>query len=190
MSSASMPRSVKPSTLILSLVAGLVGGIIAHQFSDVSWVNAFAVHILPPVGQIFLRLIFMIVVPVVFSAIVLGIYELAEGQQFGAVARKTLFWTFVFSGISVAVGVTLVNLVQPGRIVKIDMGIAAQSKDLLSSIAANASAGKSFTQALIEIIPRNPIEAAVKALDGEMLSLMLGLHCFKPLVVRVRCTQS
>jgi DAACS family dicarboxylate/amino acid:cation (Na+ or H+) symporter len=120
----------------------------------------------------------MIVVPVVFSAIVLGIYELAEGQQFGSVARKTLFWTIIFSGISVAVGVTLVNLVQPGRIVSIDMGIAAQSKDLLSSIAANASSGKSFSQTLIEIIPRNPIEAAVKALDGEMLSLMFFALAF------------
>ena len=178
MTSASMPRSVKPSTLILSLIGGLVGGIIAHQFSEVTWVNTFAMHILPPVGQIFLRLIFMIVVPVVFSAIVLGIYELAEGQQFGAVARKTLFWTFIFSGISVAVGVTMVNLVQPGRLVTIDMGIAAQSKDLLSSIAANASSGKSFSQTLIEIIPRNPIEAAVKALDGEMLSLMFFALAF------------
>ena len=178
MTSSKMPTHVKPLTLILALLAGLVGGVIAHQFREVAWVNGFAVHVLPPIGQIFLRLIFMIVVPVVFSAIVLGIYELAEGQQFGAVARRTLFWTVLFSGISVAVGVTLVNVFQPGNFVKIDMGIAAQSKDLLASISANASSAKSFGQSLVEIIPRNPLEAAVKALDGEMLSLMFFALAF------------
>jgi DAACS family dicarboxylate/amino acid:cation (Na+ or H+) symporter len=172
------PSHVNPIFLILSLVAGMLLGVVAHNFSDVGWVNALAVHVLPPVGQIFLRLIFMIVVPVVFSAIVLGIYELAEGQEFGPVAKRTLIWTVIFSGISVAVGVTLVNLVQPGRIVTVDMSIASQAKDSLASIAANASAGKSFGQAVVEIIPRNPLEAAVKALDGEMLSLMFFALAF------------
>lgn len=172
------PSHVNPVFLILSLVAGMLLGVVAHNFSDVAWVNALAVHVLPPVGQIFLRLIFMIVVPVVFSAIVLGIYELAEGQQFGPVAKRTLIWTVIFSGISVAVGVTLVNLVQPGRIVTVDMSIASQAKDSLAAIAANASAGKSFGQAVVDIIPRNPIEAAVKALDGEMLSLMFFALAF------------
>lgn len=169
---------VKPSALIVSLIAGMILGSIAHQAPDVPLIKALATHVLPPVGQIFLRLIFMIVVPVVFSAIVLGIYELAEGQQFGGVARRTLVWTLILSGISVAVGVTLVNVFQPGRIVSIDMGIASQSKDTLASIAANASAGKSFGQALVDIIPRNPLEAAVKALDGEMLSLMFFALAF------------
>jgi DAACS family dicarboxylate/amino acid:cation (Na+ or H+) symporter len=169
---------VKPSSLILALIAGMILGTAAHQFPDAPMVSEIAKHILPPVGQIFLRLIFMIVVPVVFSAIVLGIYELAEGQQFGKIARRTLSWTVILSGISVAVGVTLVNLVQPGHIVSIDMGIAGQAKDTLSSISASAAAGKSFGQALVDIIPRNPLEAAVKALDGEMLSLMFFALAF------------
>lgn len=172
MSSSEKIAHVKPLTLVLSLIAGLFGGIVAHQFKDYPLVDTLVLQVLPPIGQIFLRMIFMIVVPIVFSAIVLGIYELAEGQQVGPVARRTLFWTVILSAISVVVGLTLVNVIQPGSIVSIDMGIAAQNSKDLASIAANADSGKTFGQALVEIIPRNPLESAVKALDGEMLSLM------------------
>jgi DAACS family dicarboxylate/amino acid:cation (Na+ or H+) symporter len=125
-----------------------------------------------PIGQIFLRMLFMIVVPMVFSALILGVYELARHQGIGKVASKTLFYTIIASTFSVLIGIGLVNFLKPGVGFKIDSSLYEQTKSNIETISTNAKNSKKFTQALVEIIPKNPLDAAVRALDGEMLSLM------------------
>lgn len=158
--------------LLLGLVAGIVLGTIAHPYQDAAWMKHLNDIVMMPLGQVFLRLLFMIVVPMVFSALVLGVYDLARHQGVGKVASKTLFYTVIASTCSVLIGIGMVNFFRPGEGFKVDTSVFETTKSNVDTITANANASKSFGQAIVEIIPKNPLEAAVKALEGEMLSLM------------------
>lgn len=158
--------------LILALIAGIFFGSLAHFF-QLPLIGVINENLLAPIGQIFLRLLFMVVVPMVFSALVLGVYDLARHQGVGRVATKTLFYTVVASTASVLIGVGLVNLVGPGRGFQIDPEVFASSKAGLKTISENASKASTLAEAFVSIIPKNPLDAAVRALEGEMLALMI-----------------
>lgn len=158
--------------LLIGLASGIILGTFVHSYQHVAWVNAINEYVMYPVGQIFLRLLFMIVVPMVFSALVLGVYDLAKNQGVGKVASKTLFYTVIASTFSVLIGIGLVNFFTPGKGFNVDRSLFETSKESVSQIEANASQAKSFAQSIVEIIPKNPLEAAVRALDGEMIAVM------------------
>lgn len=158
--------------LFIGLLCGIVMGTVAHSYREFALLESMTQNIIYPIGQIFLRLLFMIVVPMVFSALVLGVFDLAKNQGVGKIATKTLLYTIIASTFSVVIGVGLVSLLQPGAGFTVDRSLFENSKSTISTIANNAQSSKSFSQALIEIIPKNPLDAAVRALEGEMLSLM------------------
>jgi DAACS family dicarboxylate/amino acid:cation (Na+ or H+) symporter len=157
--------------LLIALVAGITLGALLHSRQD-AWLVAANAHLLQPIGQIFLRLIFMIVVPMVFSALVLGVYELGRSHGLGRVAAKTLFYTLIASTLSVVIGMTLVNVLGPGRGLRIG-ALGAQPSANVQSIASAAESTKPISQIIVESVPRNPLDSAVKALDGEMLPFMV-----------------
>jgi DAACS family dicarboxylate/amino acid:cation (Na+ or H+) symporter len=154
--------------LLLALVLGLALGAALHG-SDLPWVVSVNLNVLRPIGQIFLRSIFMIVVPMVFSALVIGVYELGRGQGLAGVAGRTLWFTVILSTLSVVIGIVLVNLVAPGRAFQIQSATAGS----VETLQTQARGVKPFSDILIELIPRNPVDTAVRALDGEMLQLMI-----------------
>jgi DAACS family dicarboxylate/amino acid:cation (Na+ or H+) symporter len=158
--------------LLIALIVGIVLGTIAHTYQDAAWLQNLNTYLMIPVGQIFLRLLFMIVVPMVFSALILGVFDLARHQGVGKVASKTLMYTIIASTASVLIGIGLVNFFRPGEGFKVDTSVFQMSKTDVDTIAGNAKASKNFAQALVEVIPKNPLDAAVRALEGEMLSLM------------------
>ncbi len=158
--------------LLLALIAGIGLGAVAHPYQDTNWLQQVNNNLMVPTGQIFLRLLFMIVVPMVFSALVLGVFDLARHQGVGKIASKTLMYTIIASTFSVLIGIGLVNFFRPGDGFKVDTSIYETSKANVDTISANAKNSKTFAQAVVEIIPKNPLEAAVRALEGEMLSLM------------------
>ncbi len=158
--------------LLLALAAGAVLGTTLHSYGDVAWLGDLNKYVMEPLGQLFLRLIFMIVVPMVFAGLVLGVVQLGRHHGLGKVVSKTLFFTVMSSTASVLIGVALVNLFQPGLHVKNATTLGADQGAGVSKIATNAGAAKPITQALLEIVPKNPIDAAARALDGEMLALM------------------
>lgn len=172
--------------LLLGLILGIILGAMAHSASSNTWVDGLNTYLMIPIGQVFLRLLFMIVVPMVFSALVLGVFDLASHQGVGKVASKTLMYTIIASTFSVLIGIGLVGFFEPGKGFKIDTSVFEASKTNVETIAANAKASKNFAQALVEVIPKNPLDAAVRALEGEMLSLMFcalffgfAFHLFK-----------
>jgi dicarboxylate/amino acid:cation (Na+ or H+) symporter, DAACS family len=171
------------NALLLALAAGAAAGAIAHGYADSSAIQAVSQHVLRPIGQIFLRTIFMIVVPMVFSALVIGVYELGRGHGLGRVAGRTLLFTLALSSASVVIAVVLVNLIQPGA----GLTLAAASPGAsVSSLQANAAATKPLSDILIELIPRNPLDSAVRALDGEMLSFMVFSLIFGVAISRLQ----
>jgi DAACS family dicarboxylate/amino acid:cation (Na+ or H+) symporter len=161
--------------LMISLVVGILLGMLSHtiqQENILAFITGLNTYFFVPIGQAFLKLIFMVVVPMVFSALVMGVHEIGSHKGLGKVVQKTLFYTVLSSAASVLIGVTLVNVLQPGRDFHLNSEVMAQQTATVEKIKSNASAAKPFQEAILEIIPRNPIEAAVKALDGEMIALM------------------
>ena len=174
------------NTLLAALVAGAVLGAALHPYADSAALAAISTHVLRPIGQIFLRSIFMIVVPMVFSALVLGVYQLGRGHGLSGVAGRTLGFTLVLSASSVIVGMALVNLLRPGSGLTLAEGTTLPGAGGLEALQANAAAIKPLSDIIIELIPRNPIDSAVRALDGEMLPLMVFALIFGVAVSRLR----
>ncbi len=154
--------------LLLALVVGAALGVGLHPFADTEWIRWISENVLATIGQVFLRSIFMIVVPMVFAGLVLGVYELGQHSGLGRVISKTLLYTVLASSASVIIGVSLMNIMQPGKTVHIPQEVNSSIAELQN----NVSQAKSGIQALVEIVPKNPLHAAVYALDGEMLALM------------------
>ena len=137
-------------------------------------------NIIAPLGQLFMRLIFMAVIPLIFSALALGVAELGDVRQLGRIGLRTLAFTLILTSISVLIGLTLVNVVKPG------VGLEGPQRDALMSTITMSSAkatvekaaqAKTIIQTLLDIIPKNPLSDATHAFDenytgGGILALM------------------
>ncbi len=162
--------------LLIGLVLGAAAGALLHPYAESPWVAATVDNVLRPAGQIFLRAIFMIVVPMVFAALVIGVYELRQGPGLPGVAGRTLLFTALLSTASVLVGLTLVNTIRPGA--GLELGALLPQASSVDQLRANAAAARSLSDTIVELVPRNPLESAVRALDGEMLPLMVFALAF------------
>ncbi len=181
-----LPRHTR---ILFGLLLGLVLGLTAHAVgADAPWVEWSVRNVAYPLGQLFLRLIFMIVVPLVFSSLVLGVLELGDVKKLGRVGFKTLLYTIFASGVSVAIGLTLVNFFRPGAGVDASVRANLEGTFATQSQAAieNAKKAASWSDTLLSLIPRNPIGAAVEALQGEMLSLMVFAVFFGVALAQIR----
>lgn len=136
------------------------------------WVTALTVYGTRPAATIFLRLVFMLVLPLLFSALVLGVLEMGSVRAFGRIGGRTLAITAAMSALAVALGMILVALLEPGA--GIDPAVA---RDLISANADRArdvvsEAGTQPTgiDMLVSIVPDNIVAAASKG--GAILSVM------------------
>jgi len=162
--------------LVWALVLAIICGLCLHPFSDVLWIKAINTHLLQPIGQIFLRMIFMVVVPLIFSALVLATYELGQSHGLGTIARKLLVYTLIISTLSVVIGISLVNVLKPGAgfvISKEQQGLMSENAKAIAEIGKTASGKKPASQAIVELIPKNPLDSALRALDGELIPFMI-----------------
>lgn len=157
--------------LSIGAVAGLTANAICPPEAD-GTTNARLVwcakNLAEPLGQIFLRLIFMVVVPLVFSALALGVAGIGDLRKLGRMGLRTFGYTVVLSSASVLIGLTLVNVIQPGKRLS-----PAKQAELQARFAEQGKATgekvrqtKSVRDTLLDIIPRNPLQEAVGALDG------------------------
>ena len=157
--------------MLVGLLAGASLGAIAHAaWGDTPALARVLDSVVEPVGQIFLRLLFMLVLPLLVSALALGVVGLGNPRELGRVGLRTLVYTVVVSGIAVLLGVTLVEALRPGD------GITPAARARLLESAAQRDTGFDPEQApemgidlLVQIVPRNPIDAAAK---GDMLAVM------------------
>src|SRR5690606_40499529 len=94
------------------------------------------------------------------SALVMGVFDLDKNQGIGKIASKTLFYTIIASTFSVIIGIGLVNFLQPGKGFNVDRSLFISAKNQLDNISSNAQMSKPVAQSLVEIIPKNPLEAA------------------------------
>jgi DAACS family dicarboxylate/amino acid:cation (Na+ or H+) symporter len=161
--------------IFYGMLAGAVLGVIANAlWGGSADLRLFIDNVSYPVGQIFLRLIFMVVIPLIVSAIMLGVAELGDVRRLGRVGAKTLAITLVLSAVSVLIGVLLANLIRPGT------GLSEGSRSALMDTISRASAGlkpppppKTGLQIVLDLIPENPVEAMANAFRGDMLAVMV-----------------
>jgi len=121
-----------------------------------------------PLGKIFLRLIFMVVVPLVFSALALGVAGLGDTRRLGRVGFRALLFTLGLSACAVVLGVTLVNVIHPGRYLSEDQRNELNERygaDAQKALIA-AKQAKPLRDILLDIIPENPLQEMVGAVDG------------------------
>lgn len=127
----------------------------------------------------------MTLVPLIFSALALGVYELGKSQGLGRVSLLTLVYTAVLSTISVFLGIFLVNTLQPGKGYQLNPAILQQQSSSILTVESNAAHAKTFSQAIVELIPKNPIDSAARALEGEIIALMVFALIFGVALVKV-----
>lgn len=153
--------------MLLGLVAGAFGGLGVNAFAhDARWARLLTDYVALPLGQIFLRLLFMLVIPLLFSALVLGVCEL-DLKHLGRLGGRMLGYTVVVSAIAVTIGITLVNVIGPGRGVS-TAGLALGSQ-MATLKAAAAPTDTSPVALIVNLFPDNVLKAAA---NGDMLAVI------------------
>ena len=179
-----------PTKILVGLLAGGAAGLAANAAAtgrgvDVNgngladWLDA-GVYWVEPVGRIFLRLMFMVVVPLVFSALALAVVEIGDLRRLGRMGLRTLGFTAILSGSAVLLGLAAVNLARPGDSLPADLRdrIIAQQATASAGKVQQAAQAKSVRDTLIDLFPENPLQEMVGALDGSskgngMLAVMV-----------------
>ncbi len=165
-----MPLHVK---MAIGFLVGLIGGLIVYTTQpDAPWVETFMNWVTEPIGQIFLRLLFMLVVPLLFSALVVGISEMGEIRALKRVGLRTLFYTVIVSSIAVAVSLVVVNLLQPGAGVDRELAasLLAESSGRAGEIVETSAEQPTGVDAFVNIIPNNLVD--VLGSNTSILSVM------------------
>ncbi len=156
--------------MLAGLLVGLALGTLAHLLlGDSPRLEWLVRHVTEPAGRVFLRLLFMLVVPLILSALALGVSGLGDVRQLGRIGLKTLVYTVVVSSIAVLIGVGAVNLVRPGE------GLSPALRERLltqrTTVATIApSAGTTGVDFLVNLVPQNIVRAMG---DGDMLAVMV-----------------
>jgi len=166
--------------MLIGFVTGLAAGLIVHlTAADAPWVEVVTTYVTQPVGQIFLRLLFMLVIPLLFSALVVGIAEMGDVRALRRIGTKTLVITVAVSSIAVVIALALVNWLQPGAGVDpvLAQDLLRDARDGAQSIVAGGREAPSGVDALVNIIPSNVIAAAAgnDILAVMFFALMFGI---------------
>lgn len=162
----SLPARIFAGLVLGALLGGLASGFVGENRQTLDWLVS---RVTEPAGRIFLRLLLMIVIPLVFSTLTLAVAGMADIRRLGRIGIKTLVYTVIVSGLSVVVGLTLANTVQPGR------RIAEETRSqLVERYRADVEQlGRPPVGGGIEtLVPDNPL-AAMSRNPPDMLGIMV-----------------
>jgi DAACS family dicarboxylate/amino acid:cation (Na+ or H+) symporter len=183
-----LPKGMALHTRILiGLAVGVIAGITVNALGvDIAAVNLqrFGISVsladaVEAVGQLFLRLLLMIVVPLVFSSLVVGVAGIGDIRKLGRIGLKSFAYCLVISAISVVIGLTLANTIRPGERIdpatkaKLEERYAADAQKRVEEQKKTSEANKdsALLQVVKTIVPANPIFAAASETPN-MLHLM------------------
>jgi len=178
--------------ILIGLALGVIAGVTVNRafggdHPTVVWLVDNITH---PVGQLFLRLLLMIVVPLVFSSLVVGIAGIGDIRKLGRVGLKSFGYCLVISAISAVIGLTLANTIKPGKRIDPSTSLALQqryaseaTKDVEAASQAKTAAPKPLMSVVETIVPKNPFYAIAGKEDPNMLHVM-----FFALVIGVAIT--
>ena len=137
-------------------------------------------NITNPIGQLFLRLLLLLVIPLVFSSLVAGVAGLGDLRRIGRIGIKSLVYTLVISAISVLIGLTLANVIRPGE--RMDPAVSERLKTQYASDATerveSAIGGAKTTDAPLLKVVKTIVPTNVFYSIGRETPDMLGLMFF------------
>jgi len=166
--------SKKEAKLILmAMIGGLIIGLILNNFG----LSSMAEYI-KPVGNIFIKLLKMVIVPLVFSSIYMSMTNLGTPEALGSMGRKAVVYYFLTTAMAVFVGLVFVNLINPG--VGADLGSAGLSNlssEMSSKVTSQNGLLSTVMGVLVDAIPDNPAAslANAKILQIIVFAIFLGI---------------
>lgn len=147
------------------LVGGTVGTTLnATMGGDHALIEGLNTYVAGPVGQVFLRLLFMVVMPLVFASIALGVTGIGDVRRVGRIGGKTLLYFLGTTGLSTTLGLLIVYPIRPGSSITPeirDQLMATYGGDAASKLAA-PGAGEFGVDTFVNIVTRNPLRSAVE----------------------------
>ncbi len=160
----------RPTLILGGLVSGALLGLLVHGLvttpeaqTRLAW---WLTNIVQPLGRLFIRIIFMVVIPLIFSAIVLGVAEMGDLRKLGRVGLKSLGATVLLSGVGVAIALAVANIFAPGEHMSAETRaglIAEYSAGAADKVAIGQAKSPPLADTLLNLIPQNPLAEAVNA---------------------------
>lgn len=158
--------------IVIALIAGIAIGSIFNTMADQAWVMWIDQYIFNVLGQIFLNLIFMVVVPVVFISIVLGVVSVGDPKTLGVLGIKTMAFYLVTTAIAISLAIGVALILQPGEgqadLLQTDE-VSEYRETELEGGDTQMAMETTFDQTLINIIPDNIFMAMA---DQNMLQII------------------
>lgn len=147
--------------VFIGLISGIIVGVLLYPMKENPIVSKYIVSgLFEFLGQGFLRLVKMIIVPLVFASLVTGTAAMNDVKKLGRIGIKTLAFFMGTTAIGIIAAIVGANILKPGA------GIVLENVQKAQYVAKETD---SFVKVLLNIIPTNPIEALVK---GEMLQVI------------------
>ena len=150
--------------IVIAMIVGAILGYIVHENSDTAFIEKFAKNI-KLLTTIFLRLVQMIIAPLVFTTLVVGIAKLGDLKTVGRVGGKAMLWFITASLVSLLIGLVLVNVFKPGLGIDLSNADVSGAKDVM---------GKSQTFSLLNFVehvfPKSMFEAMA---NNEILQIVI-----------------
>ncbi|VTR99410.1 sodium:dicarboxylate symporter : Uncharacterized protein OS=candidate division ZIXI bacterium RBG-1 GN=RBG1_1C00001G0696 PE=4 SV=1: SDF [Gemmata massiliana] len=172
------------------ILAGLIGGaalgcganaLVENGTLDHAVVAGAVKYVTKPVGDIFINLLYMAIIPLVFASLAVGVTRLGGGANVGRIGLKTITYFIVTTACAAAIGLTLVNVIRPGERVPPE-----QKEKLMATFGSKADErlakkGAFGVETFVNIVPRYPLKAFV---ESDMLAVI-----FSALVVGIALTR-
>jgi len=149
------------SKIFIGLILGILCGVFFNE----------QIVIYYPVGQAFIRLIKMIVIPLVFSSILIGTANLGDISKLGKIGIRTMAFYIVSTAIAITIGLIIANTIQPGKNIsdatlnELKLNYDQEAKVKIDKVQQN----KDVKEILLDIIPSNPARSII---DGKMLQII------------------
>ena len=160
--------------MLLGFAVGVVAGLVAHFFTEGNGavLRFVTTYVTGPIGQIFLRALFMLILPLVFSALVMGIVEMKDLRTMGRAGLRLLLYTILFTGTAVVVGMTLVNVLRPGEGFDRDLAesLIAGTSERVADIVESSRQAPSGIGFVVGLVPSNVVGAAA---SNDILGVMV-----------------
>ncbi len=162
----------KEAILILgAIILGLITGLILYFTNN----QEVALYV-KPIGDVFLKLLKMIIVPLVLSSIFMAIINIGSPDELGSLGLRSITYYFFTTAVAVLIGLVIVNIIQPG--IGVDVG-AELSAAQTSKFEASSSKGllNTIIGVVVDAIPTNPFKAMaeMKVLQIIVFSIFLGI---------------
>ncbi|WP_018133488.1 cation:dicarboxylate symporter family transporter [Effusibacillus pohliae] len=154
---------MKKFGLAVQILIGLILGI---AVGAIFYGNPNVAKYLQPIGDIFIRLIKMIVVPIVIATLTVGVANVGDVKKLGKLGGKTIIYFEIVTTIAIVVGLLAANLFKPG--VGVNMQHLTKS-DIKSYVDTTHQVGHSFVDTFVNIVPKNVFQAIA---NGDMLAII------------------